>query len=76
MTHARTVSADALGILTQPSLPIVATLAVKFAVCVTKWSIRYRTRRALGQLEPWQLSDVGLTPEQAMTEASRAFWRG
>ena len=76
MTHARPATADAHGILNQPGLPVVATLAVNFAVCVTKWSIRYRTRRALGQLEPWQLSDVGLTPEQAMTEASRAFWRG
>ena len=76
MTHARTVSADTLGILAQPGLPFVATLAVQFAVCVTKGSIGNRTRRALSQLEPWQLSDVGLTPEQANTEASRAFWQG
>ncbi|WP_370401507.1 DUF1127 domain-containing protein [Sulfitobacter sp. JB4-11] len=76
MAHARTVSTDALGILSQPGLPFAARWAVTFAVCVTKWSIRTRTRRALSQLEPWQLADVGLTPEQAFTEASRAFWQG
>ena len=76
MAHARPLSADTLGILSQPGLPFVATVAVKFAVCVTKWSIRHRTRRALSQLEPWQLTDVGLTQEQASTEASRAFWQG
>ncbi len=75
MAHARSVSTETLGILSQPGLPFAAKLAVTFAVCVTKWSIRHRTRRALVQLEPWQLSDVGLTSEQASTEASRAFWQ-
>lgn len=75
MAHVRSASAEAIGILSQPGLPFAANLAVKFAVCVTKWSIRTRTRRALRQLEPWQLTDVGLTSEQASTEASRAFWQ-
>jgi uncharacterized protein YjiS (DUF1127 family) len=76
MTQIRTASADSLGLLSQPGLPVMARLAVAFAVCVTKWSIRHRTRRALRQLEPWQLADVGLTSEQAATEASRTFWQG
>jgi uncharacterized protein YjiS (DUF1127 family) len=75
MTHARSLSTDALGILTQPGTPVVAQLAVKFAVCVTTWATRRRTRLALSQLEPWQLSDVGLTPDEAFTEARRVFWR-
>lgn len=76
MAHVRPLSTETLGILSQPGLPFTAKLAVKFAVCVTKWSIRHRTRHALRQLEPWQLTDVGLTSEQATTEASRTFWQG
>lgn len=75
MAHARSVSTETLGILSQPGLPVSASWAVRFAVCVTRWSIRRRTRRALHELAPWQLKDVGLTPEQAHTEASRAFWQ-
>lgn len=75
MTQARPMTSDALSILAQPGTPILAQLAVAFAVCVTKWATRRRTRLALSRLEPWQLSDVGLTPEQANTEASRVFWR-
>ncbi len=74
MALALTLSTEALGILNQRGLPVLALIAVKFAVCVTKWAIRHRTRRALATLEPWQLRDVGLTPEQAETEAARAFW--
>ena len=74
MALAVTLSTEALGILNQRSLPVLALIAVKFAVCVTKWGTRRRTRRALATLEPWQLRDVGLTPEQAKTEAARAFW--
>jgi len=56
-------------------LPIAAILAVKFAVCVTKWATRRRTRTTLRRLEPWQLRDVGLTRDEALTEGSRVFWK-
>jgi uncharacterized protein YjiS (DUF1127 family) len=50
-------------------------MAVKFAVLVTKWATRRRTRLALSRLEPWQLRDVGLTPKEADFESRRVFWR-
>lgn len=75
MTRARPFPTDAFSILTQPGTPIVAKLAVKFAVCVTTWATRRRTRAALTQLEPWQLADVGLTPDEAFIESRRVFWR-
>jgi uncharacterized protein YjiS (DUF1127 family) len=56
-------------------MPITALIAVKFAVSVTKWATRRRTRAALRQLETWQLRDVGLTRDDAETEASRVFWK-
>ena len=63
------------SVLSQPLVPFTARLAVKFAVLVTSWATRRRTRIALSQLEPWQLRDVGLTPEGAFAEARRVFWR-
>ena len=75
MTHAMTLSSETLTTLNLRGMPIAALLAVKFAVCVTKWATRRRTRMALRKLEPWQLRDVGLTPDQAETEACRVFWK-
>lgn len=75
MTRALTLSTEMLTTLNTRGLPIAAILAVKFAVCVTKWATRRRTRAALRQLETWQLRDVGLTRDDAVTEASRVFWK-
>lgn len=36
---------------------------------------RWRTRRALLQLEDYQLRDIGLTWEQARREARKPFWK-
>ena len=75
MAHTRPLSADALSILSQPGTPVAAQLAVKFAVLVTTWAARRRSRLALSGLEPWQLRDVGLTPTEADFESRRVFWR-
>lgn len=45
---------------------------------VSRWSafwLRLSTRRALLTLTDEQLKDVGLTREQARSEALRPFWR-
>lgn len=75
MAHTRSIPTDTLGILAQPGTPFVAQIAVTFAILVTKWATRRRTRLALAKLEPWQLNDVGLTRDEAYAEASRVFWR-
>ena len=75
MTHARHTMADAFSILSHSGTPLIARLAVKFAVLVATWATRRQTRRALTRLEPWQLRDVGLTPAQALDESRRVFWR-
>ncbi|MFZ5963751.1 DUF1127 domain-containing protein [Thalassococcus sp. BH17M4-6] len=53
-----------------------AAVALYVAVVLTKWSTRYRTRRALAKLDPHLLKDVGITPAEARAEAARRFWRG
>ncbi|HDZ80675.1 MAG TPA: DUF1127 domain-containing protein [Roseobacter sp.] len=75
MTQTLTISHETVAILNQRSTPVAAVFAVKFAVYVTKLASRRRTRKALALLEPWQLKDVGLTPDQAHDESIRVFWK-
>lgn len=75
MAHTRHFPTDALSILSQPGTPLAAMLAVRFALVVTTWATRRRTRIDLANLDARMLRDVGLTAEQAGTEASRLFWQ-
>ena len=75
MAQVMTHTFEELGILNQRGVPVLAVMALKFAVGLTTWTTRRRTRRALKQLEAWQLADVGLTPDMATKEASRVFWK-
>lgn len=75
MTHALTLSTEMMTTLNTRGLPIAALIAVKFAVCVTKWAQNRRTRLQLAELDPHLLKDLGLTQEQARTEAARVFWK-
>ncbi|MFN3662440.1 DUF1127 domain-containing protein [Yoonia sp.] len=56
-------------------LPVVAGLAVRFAVIVTTWDLRRRTRRHLHDLPPHLFNDIGLDCHTAIAEASKPFWR-
>lgn len=75
MTRTHAFPPDALAYLgATRHAPKLAVIAVTFAVCVSKWATRHRTRRTLAQLDKWQLDDVGLTAAQAHREASKLFW--
>ncbi|MEM7239778.1 MAG: DUF1127 domain-containing protein [Pseudomonadota bacterium] len=43
------------------------------AIC-RLWRHRIRSRHDLAELEPHQLRDIGVTPEDARREASKPFW--
>lgn len=60
---------------TQATLPVLAKVAVKVAVLITKWSIRQRSRKHLRRLSDAQLKDIGLTRSEAHYEATLPFWR-
>ena len=76
MTRMTPLSPDTLAYLSAArDVPALAYVAVEFAACVSKWTMRRRSRKALQQLEPWQLEDVGLTPLAARREAAKAFWQ-
>ena len=59
----------------QTELPALARIAVTVAVMVTKWDMNWRTRRSLAKLEAHQLSDIGLTPDEARREANKRFYQ-
>jgi len=40
------------------------------------WDLRRQTRRTLRDMTDSQLMDVGLTRDEAYTEARRLFWQG
>jgi len=52
-------------------LPLVADLAVRFAVVVTKWDRMRKTRKQLRKLDPHLLHDIGLDPITAETARPR-----
>ncbi|WP_299922387.1 DUF1127 domain-containing protein [uncultured Pelagimonas sp.] len=58
------------------NVPTLAGFAITAAVLLTKWSIRQRTRTALYHLSDDQLRDIGVSLDQAKTEAQRHFWQG
>lgn len=70
LTAAHVISYD-LG----QTAPVAARWAMAFAVTLTKWDSRYRTRKALARLDDAQLADIGLERDVAYTEARRPFWR-
>lgn len=74
MSHAlHTAQINVLN--SQKNLPLVAGLAVKFAVIVTKWDTRRKSRRTLTNMEPHLLHDIGLDRHSAHAEASKPFWQ-
>lgn len=76
MTRTSPLSPATLDYLsTARDVPTLAYVAVEFAAYMSKWTTRRQTRRALQQLENWQLDDVGLTSLEAYHEGSKAFWQ-
>jgi len=59
----------------QAELPTLARVAVTVAVIATKWDMNWRTRKALGRLDPTELEDIGLSPREARAEANKRFYQ-
>ena len=74
MSHAL-YTARLSALSAQQSVPTVAQWAVGFAVAVTTWDTRWRTRKHLRKLSAQHLRDIGLDPLTAQAEAAKPFWR-
>ncbi|MGY2289891.1 DUF1127 domain-containing protein [Pseudomonas sp. SDO528_S397] len=52
----------------------------RYALCgLSRWRLfwlRRHTRKALLDMTPEQLRDIGLSAEQALREGMKPFWRG
>ena len=73
-SHARTLTA-LQTLANTPSLPALATISVRVALCVTIMSKRRKSRRALSGLTDDQLRDIGITRGKAWREAQKPFWK-
>jgi len=62
-------------LMRRTALPMPAQFAISFAVLVTKWSVRRRSRQHLAQLSAHQLKDIGITAHDAYVESTLPFWR-
>ena len=72
----RTLTMTRMSILSEADrIPALATVAVAFAVVVTTWDTRRRTRKHLGNLPGHLLKDVGLDPLTANREVAKPFWQ-
>ncbi|QYK40008.1 MAG: DUF1127 domain-containing protein [Paracoccaceae bacterium] len=56
-------------------MPPLAAVLFRVAQVVAGWEERRATRRALSQLDPHMLRDIGLTPEARTAEADKPFWQ-
>ena len=45
-----------------------------FVRTIRKWNRRYRTRRALLEMEDHILKDIGVSRSDALREGTKAFW--
>ncbi|WP_291733169.1 DUF1127 domain-containing protein [Leisingera sp. F5] len=73
--HTQTAHSNMSYLISRPGLPVLAQWAVLFAVLVTKWSLRRRTRTHLKHLSAAQLKDIGVSRQDAHYEATLPFWR-
>jgi uncharacterized protein YjiS (DUF1127 family) len=58
-----------------PANPLLASIVSRAVAWVVEAGRRYRTRRALAQLDGMALKDIGLNAAEADYEASKPFWR-
>ena len=59
----------------RPAMPVLAHWAVMFAVVITKWSLRHRTRKQLRYMSQEQLDDIGRNRAEAHRQATLPFRR-
>lgn len=73
--HAHMTQSNMSFLVSRPALPVLAHWAVTFAVLITKWSLRRRTRKHLRHLTQEQLDDIGCNRAEAHHQATLPFWR-
>ena len=77
MTMTTTIPAQRTMLLQNrlPQSPL-ALVIITVATTLLTWDLRRSTRRALKNLTDTELQDIGLTRDEAYTEARRSFWQG
>lgn len=74
MSHIENLSRLSL-LSAEQRLPALASMAVVFAVMVTTWDKRRKTRKHLSKLPPHLHKDIGVDVYTARAEATKPFWQ-
>ena len=76
MAYIHTQTAEiALNLGKRQQFPLISQWAIQLANTIVLWNDRYKSRRFLSTMSHTQLTDIGVTPEQARREACKLFWR-
>jgi uncharacterized protein YjiS (DUF1127 family) len=70
------LSSVTLGAAADAAALAVARVLWALDAVLGTWRHRHATRQELRDLPPHMLRDIGLTPDEAMSEADKPFWRG
>lgn len=55
--------------------PLYRRLLTKMACTLAWWARQAHERRQLAQMDHRELSDLGISPSDRMSELSKPFWR-
>lgn len=55
--------------------PLYKRLLNKTARTLARWARQAHERRQLAQMDRRELSDVGISPSERLSELSKPFWR-
>ena len=55
--------------------PVYRRLLIKTAHTLARWARQAHERRQLAQMDHRELSDLGISPSDRLTELSKPFWR-
>lgn len=67
--------AAATGVTGLTWLAAVTQMLRRLQAAANRWAMRATTRRALAELEPHLLADIGKTFAEARRESAKPFWR-
>ena len=65
---------EVFALSTHP-LPPMSRVLLRVTLLALTWEMRRRTRKQLGNLSDHMLSDIGLDPWSASSEAAKPFWK-
>lgn len=75
ITYVNTTETKLDQLLNRGTLPMAVRAAVHMAHLYVTWADRRKGRRALAEMTPDRLNDLGISAYDAQLEAAKPFWK-